>query len=65
MLSVSEDKENGKCQFTLKDGAVFVFMLTFYKKIVVSEIASLSENFQEKYGETIKADQWGRRVLEE
>ena len=33
-----------------------MFMLTFYKKIVVSEIASLSENFQEKYGETIKAD---------
>lgn len=45
MVSVSENKENGKCQVTLKDGAVFVFMLTFYKKIVVSEIASLSENF--------------------
>lgn len=45
MVSVSEDKENGKCQRTVKDGAVFVFMLTFYKKIVVSEISSVSENF--------------------
>lgn len=27
---------------------MFVFMLTFYKKIVVSEIASLSENFKKK-----------------
>ena len=41
---VSKDKENGKCQLTLKDGAVFVFMRTFYNKIVVSETVSLSKN---------------------
>jgi len=31
-----------------------MFMLTFYKKIVVSEIAFLSENFQENMGKPLR-----------